>query len=188
MFEWRNFKTWFPSRLQKTIKHSVARTDISNAVNLHSLNPTGKRPTKIFISHCTLAKKKLQVTCFPWTNFTHKVRHPICLFTLVQKWSCKSKQTIWFRYCKLVSCQIRTSMTHELQKITTTCIRQVVRFNVPVVVYFKVVLSRDVTQFSLVDTRRRFIRNLFSPTGGRRFTWNVVVCLPDYKPSNIRKP
>jgi hypothetical protein len=58
-------------------------------------------------------------------------------------------------------------MTHELQKITTI---QVVRFKVPVVVYFKVVLSRDVMQLSFVDTCRRFIRNLFPPTGGRRFT------------------
>jgi len=45
-------------------------------------------------------------------------------------------------------------MTPEVQKITT--VRQVVRCNVLVVVYFKVVLSRDVMQLSLVDTFRRF--------------------------------
>jgi hypothetical protein len=57
-------KTWFPSRLQKTIKHYVARTDISNAVNLQSLNPLGKRPTKIFIIHCTLGKKQVTGNLF----------------------------------------------------------------------------------------------------------------------------
>ena len=46
-------------------------------------------------------------------------------------------------------------MTPEVQKIKTT--QQVMRFNVLVAVYFKVVLSRDVMQqLSLVDTRRRF--------------------------------
>jgi len=50
-------------------------------------------------------------------------------------------------------------MTPELQKITN--IRQVVRFNVLVVVYFKVVLSRDVMHLSLVDTCRRFIETCF---------------------------
>jgi hypothetical protein len=45
-----------------------------------------------------------------------------------------------------------------------------------------------VMQLSFVDTCRRFIRNLFPPTGGRRFTWKIGLCLPDYTPSNIRKP
>jgi hypothetical protein len=49
--------TCFPMRLKKNIKQSVVRTDISNAVNLQSWNPLGKRPTKIFIFYCPLRKR-----------------------------------------------------------------------------------------------------------------------------------
>jgi hypothetical protein len=58
-------------------------------------------------------------------------------------------------------------MRRELKKITN--IRQVVRFNILVEMHFKVVLSRDVVQLSLVDTSRRFRIKCFSPTGGSRF-------------------